>query len=327
MSELDLTIACWNYDRTRPLMDGRIRPEGISPKIEVLRPRDIFPRMLHDQEFHASEMSLASFVSLKARDECPFVAIPVMLSKLFRHSCIYVRTDAGINQPADLRGKRVGVTQYSATAVVYMKGMLQSEYGVLPEDINWFMGGQDAPAPAPLIPLDLPDRISLSFIHEGTTLEGMLEAGELDALFAIYLPKAFLSGSPNIARLFPDFKAMETDYFRRTGIFPIMHTFVVREDVYHQHPWVADSLYRAFCEAKDLALNDLYDSDALQIGLPFLLDHLEETWRVFGKDYWAYGVEPNLPALEAISQYVVEQGLAPRVVSPEELFPVSSQYP
>ncbi|MFQ6025960.1 MAG: PhnD/SsuA/transferrin family substrate-binding protein [Dehalococcoidia bacterium] len=320
MPDLDLTIACWNYDRTRPLLDGRIQPEGISANFEVLRPRYIFPRMLHDQEFHASEMSLASYVSLKARNECPFVAIPVMLSKLFRHNCIYVRTDAGINQPADLRGKRIGVTQYSSTAVVFMKGMLQHEYGVLPEEMSWFMGGQDTPAPAPLIPLDLPEEISLSFLPEGQTLEGMLEAGELDALFAVYLPKAFLNGSPQIARLFSNFKEVEQDYYRRTRIFPIMHTVVLREDVYREHPWAAASLYKAFCQAKDLALNGLYDTDALQIGLPFLLDHLEETWRVFGKDYWAYGVEPNLPTLEAISQYVVDQGLAPRVVTPEELF-------
>ncbi|MCH2510966.1 MAG: ABC transporter substrate-binding protein [Chloroflexi bacterium] len=321
MPDLDLDIAFWDYDRTRPLMDGRVRPEGINPNISVLRPREIFPRMLQDREFHAAEMSLASYVILKARDKCPFVAIPVMLSKIFRHDCIYVRPDAGISEPADLRGKRVGLPQYSSTAGVFIKGLVQHEYGVGPTEISWFMGGQDTPAPAPLVTLNLPADIHLEFIPEDKTLEGMLAAGELDALFATYIPNLFLNDSPKIARLFPNFKEVEQDYYRRTGIFPIMHMVVVREDVHREHPWVASSLYRAFTEAKDLAVNRLYDTDALALTLPFLIDHMEETWKIFGSDYWSYGVESNRPALEALAQYVVDQGLAPRVVSPGELFP------
>ena len=266
-------------------------------------------------------MSLASYVILKARDQCPFVAIPVMLSKIFRHDCIYVRPDAGINEPADLRGKRIGLPQYSSTAGVFIKGLMQHEYGVSPQQMTWFMGGQDTPAPAPLVPLDLPDDIHLEFIPEDKTLEGMLADGELDALFATYIPNLFLSGSPTIARLFPNFKEVEQDYYRRTGIFPIMHTVVIREDVHREHPWVAASLYEAFSQAKDLAVGGLYDTDALALTLPFLIDHLEESRRIFGSDYWSYGVESNRPALEGLSQYVVDQGLAPRVVSTEELFP------
>ena len=321
MPNLDLSIACWDYDRTRPLMDGRVQPEGINTNITVLRPRYIFPRMLQDQEFHASEMSLASYVILKARDQCPFVAIPVMLSKIFRHDCIYVRPDAGINEPADLRGKRIGLPQYSSTAGVFIKGLMQHEYGVPPQDMTWFMGGQDTPAPAPLVPMDLPAGIHLEFIAEDKTLEGMMADGELDALFATYIPNMFLNGSPKIARLFPNFKEVEQDYYRRTGIFPIMHTVVIREDIHREHPWVAASLYEAFCQSKDLAVNGLYDTDALALSLPFLIDHLEESWRIFGSDYWSYGVESNRPALEGVAQYVVDQGLAPRVVSTEELFP------
>ena len=321
MPNLDLNIACWDYDRTRPLTDGRVQPEGINLDITVLRPREIFPRMLQDQEFHASEMSLASYVILKARDQCPFVAIPVMLSKIFRHDCIYVRPDAGINEPADLRGKRIGLPQYSSTAGVFIKGLMQHEYGVSPQEMTWFMGGQDTPAPAPLVPLDLPADIHLEFIPEDKTLEGMLADGELDALFATYIPNLFLNGSPTIARLFPNFKEVEQDYYRRTGIFPIMHTVVIREDVHREHPWVAASLYDAFSQAKDLAVGGLYDTDALALTLPFLIDHLEESRRIFGSDYWSYGVESNRPALEGLSQYVVDQGLAPRVVSMEELFP------
>ena len=151
-------------------------------------------------------------------------------------------------------------------------------------------------------------------------VERMFDAGELDALLSLYIPNAFLQGAPHIARLWPNFKDVEQDYYRRTGIFPIMHTVVVREDVYREHPWVAESLYRAFCDARDLAVSGLYDTDALRVALPWLLDHVEETWRTFGKDFWPYGIEANRPTWTAIGQYVHEQGLAPRTVTPEELF-------
>ncbi len=320
MANLKLTLACWDYDRTRPLIDGRVRPEGIDLDIKLLRPRVTFQRMLDDREFHVSELSLASYTALKGRGDCPFVAIPVALSKIFRHSCIYVRTDAGIKKPADLKGKRVGTSQYSSTALVFMRGMLQHDYGVHASDMHWFMGGLNTFVEKPLIPLDLPKNVRLDFLAAGKTLEGMFEAGELDALLSIYIPSMFLKGSPRIARLFPKFKEVEQDYYRRTHIFPIMHTAVIREDVHREHPWVAKSLYRAFSEAKALAVNGLYDTDALHLALPWLLDHVEEAWRVFGKDYWAYGLEPNRPTLTAIGQYVHEQGLSSRIVTPDELF-------
>jgi 4,5-dihydroxyphthalate decarboxylase len=319
MANLKLTLACWDYDRTRPLIDGRVRPDGIDLDIKVLRPRQTFQRMLDKQEFDASELSLASYVALIGRGNCPFVAVPVALSKIFRHSCIYVRTDAGIRTPADLKGKRVGTTQYSATALVFMRGMLLHDYGVMPSDLHWFMGGLNTFTEQPLIPLNLPD-VRLDFLPAGRTLEAMLEAGELDALLSIYLPQLFLKGSPRIARLFPNFKEVEQDYYRRTGIFPIMHTVVLRRDVYEAHPWAAKSLYQAFLAAKALAVEGLYDTDALQVALPWLLDHVEEAWRVFGKDFWSYGLEPNRPTLAALGRFVHEQSLCPRPVSPDELF-------
>jgi len=321
MQDMDFKIACWDYDRTRPLIDGTVRPEGLNLSFTVIRPREIFPRMLQDQEFHAAEMSLASYVTLKARNRCPFVAIPVMLSKIFRHDCIYIRPDAGISEPADLRGKRVGLPNYSSTARVFIKGLIQHEYGVAPSEIDWFMGGQDAPVPAPADPLDLPDGIRLEYIPEDKSLEGMLANDELAALFATYIPTMFLNGSPKISRLFPDFKEVAQDYYRRTNIFPVMHTVVIREDLYREYPWIATSLYDAYTEAKDMAVDRFYDTDALALTLPFLIEHVEEAWRTFGKDFWAYGVEANRPALEALTQYVVDQGLARRVVGTTELFP------
>jgi 4,5-dihydroxyphthalate decarboxylase len=320
MPNLKLTLACWDYDRTRPLIDGRVKPEGIDLDIKVMRPREMFPRMLEKKEFEVSELSLGHYVTLKGRGSCPFVAVPVALSKIFRHSCIYVRTDAGIRSPQDLRGKRVGATQLGSTGIIFMNGMMQHEYGVGPEDIQWFIGGLDSPITRPVIPLNLPDKIKFDFLPADQTLEGMLEAGRLDALFALYIPSIFQKGSPCIARLFPNYYEVERDYYRRTRIFPIMHTVVVRDDVHREHPWVAESMYKAFCEARDLAVDGLYDTDALRLSLPWLINHLEETWKVLGKDFWAYGLEPNRPALEAIGQYVYEQGFSPRPVSPDELF-------
>jgi 4,5-dihydroxyphthalate decarboxylase len=320
MSKLRLTLACWDYDRTRPLIDGCVRPQGIDLDIQVLRPRETFQRMLDGREFHASELSLASYVALKGRGECPFVAIPVAVSKIFRHSCIYVRSRAGIEKPEDLKGKRVGTSQYSATALVFMRGMLQHDHGVLGSDMHWFMGGLNTFVEQPLIPLNLPKDIKLDFLAAGKTLEGMFEAGELDALLSIYIPKLFLKRSPAISRLFPNFKEVEQAYYRRTKIFPIMHTVVIREDVYREHPWVAANLYEAFRQARDLAIEGLYDTDALRLALPFLLDHVEETWRIFGQDFWSYGLEANRPTLAAIGRYVHEQGLSPRVVEADELF-------
>jgi 4,5-dihydroxyphthalate decarboxylase len=250
------------------------------------------------------------------------VAVPVALSKIFRHSCIYVRKDAGIEKPEDLRGKRVGTSQYSSTGLCFMRGMLQHDYGIKSEDMHWFMGGLNTFVEQPLIPLNLPKAIKLDFLSGDETLEKLFAAGELDALLSLYIPKMFLEASPQMTRLWPNFKAVEQDYYRRTRIFPIMHTVVVRHDVHREHPWVATSIYKAFSEAKAIATEGLYDTDALHLALPFLIDHVEETWRVFGKDWWPYGVEPNRPTWEAIGRFVHEQGLAPRVVAPDELFPV-----
>ena len=321
MADLSLTLACWNYDRSRPLMDGRVKPNGIDLKINVMRPRQAFPRMLDKREFDVSEMSLASYVSLVGKGDCPFMAIPVALSKIFRHDCIYVRPGANIRTPQDLKGKRVGTTQYGSTGLVFMKGMLQHDYGVAPDDIHWFIGGLDTPTQPPLLPLTLPQSVKIDFLGEGKTLEAMMAAGELDALFSLYIPESFLRGEPHIVRLFENPKAVAQDYYRRTKIFPIMHTVVIRKDVHHANPWVAKSLYAAFCAARDIATEGLYDTDALHLTLPFLIDHVEETWRVFGKDFWSYGLEPNRPTLAAIGQYVHEQHLSPRPVKPEEIFP------
>lgn len=221
--------------------------------------------MLHGREFHILEMSLALYTLLKARGDCPFIGLPVALSHFFRHSGIFIRTDAGITRPEELKGKRVGLPDYASTTAVFQKGLLQHEYGVTPQDVLWFRGGEEQPGRRPVVPYALPPAIRLEDIPPDRTLSGMLEEGELDALCAILLPEPFLRGSTRIARLFPDYKEVEVDYYCRTGIFPIMHIVVVHEEVYREHPWIARSLYEAFCRAKDLAINSLYDTDALRV--------------------------------------------------------------
>ena len=231
-----------------------------------------------------------------------------------------MRSGAGIRTPQDLKGKRVGTSQWSSTGLVFMRGMLQHDYGVKAQDMHWFMGGLNSFVERPLIPLDLPNDIKLDFLSGQQTLESMFAAGELDALLSLYIPKLFLERSPNITRLFPNYKEAEQDYYRRTRIFPIMHTVVLREDIYRGHPWAARSIYQAFVQARDLAVDGLYDTDALRVALPWLIDHVEEAWRIFGDDFWAYGLERNRPTFEAVGRYVHEQGLSPRVVSAGELF-------
>jgi 4,5-dihydroxyphthalate decarboxylase len=324
MTRLPLTLACWDYDRTRALRDGSIKPEGIDLTMLTLRPSQTFPRMLKHKEFDVSEMSFSSYCALKAQDDCPFVAIPVFPSKIFRHDCIYVNVDAGIERPEDLAGKRIGSARYDMTAALFARGMLHHDYGVTPQSVEWFYGPQEELGGFSAAPHKTPVNISVSHIAEGKILSQMLDDGELDALIGVVIPEPFLRGSAKVKRLFPNFKEAEQEYFRRTRIFPIMHTVVIREEIFKEHPFVARSLYDAFTAAKDEAAEQYYDTDALRVMLPFLLADLEEAWALMGKDFWAYGVEPNRPTIEALLQFLHDQELADRVLSPEELFAPST---
>jgi 4,5-dihydroxyphthalate decarboxylase len=317
MAKATLTLACAEYDRTRTLIDGRVRSDSFDLDIRAMRPREAFQRMLDDGEFDACEMSLASHAILKAKGDTRFVGIPAMLSKMFRHNGMYIRSGAGIQTPQDLVGKRVGTNRYNSTGLTYMRGLLQDEYRVPSGAIRWCIGPLNDPNEKPQMPSGA---TAYDATRKGATLEAMLESGEIDAIFSNDMPRLFLNGSKQIARLFLNFKDVERDYYRRTGIFPVMHILVLREDVHRAYPNAAISLYRAFCGAKDIAADTAYDSDALHLSLPFLLDHIEEARRDIGTDFWAYGLEPNRPALEALGRYICEQGLAPRAVMPEELF-------
>jgi 4,5-dihydroxyphthalate decarboxylase len=316
---LRLSLACWDYDRTRALADGRVRPDGIE-LIYLNQPvEETFFRMLRFQEFDASEMSLSSYVASLGRAEPPFIAIPAFPSRFFRHSCIFVSSKSGIKRPEDLKGKRIGVPEYQMTAPVWIRGILSDEYGVKVTEVQHLSGGEEEPGRDEKLKLDLPSSIKLTPIGPTQTLSGMLAAGELDALVTARAPSTFTT-TDSVKRLFPDYVAKEKEYFRRTKIFPIMHTVVIRRDVYAKNPWVAQSLYKAFVASKKIA-SGMYDQTAaLTSMLPWSVAAADEARAEMGDDWWPYGLGPNRHVLETFLRYHHEQGLSKRLFKPEELF-------
>ncbi|HWG02840.1 MAG TPA: hypothetical protein VG164_13465 [Trebonia sp.] len=318
MTLLSLTFACESYDRIRALQDGRVRPEGIDLNILALPVEETFYRQARYREFDVSEMSLSSYLVTLDADEPPFVALPVFPSRMFRHQSIYVNAGSGIAAPADLIGKRVGVPEYQLTAPVWQRGILAEHYGVPVESVRYFTGGIAEPGRVEKLKLNLPPEVSVTPIAPDQTLSAMLAAGELDAMYAPHNPVGFGS-RPQLRRLFEDFPAVEADYYRQTGIFPIMHTIVLRRSLHERHPWLARSLTKALDAALKVAYADLAQRNALKIMLPWLDRHVADTIEVLGEGYWDYGVERNRTALETFSRYHHEQGLSARARRAEEI--------
>lgn len=321
MSALSLSLACWDYDRTRALQDGRVRADGMDINFIPLRVEEIFFRMLRHREFDAAEMSLSSYVMTLNQEDPPFIAIPVFPSKFFRHGNIYINTNSGIDKPSDLVGKKIGVAEFQMTAGVWQRGVLAEEYGVPLDSVTYWTGGVEEPGRIEKIPLNLPDHIKVTPIPDDRCLSEMLEVGDLDALMAAVSPSCFLNGSPSVQRLFPNYVEVEADYYRRTKIMHIMHTVVVRRDLYRANPWIAQSLTKAFEEAKAMVYEDLVETAALKYMLPWLTAEAERTREVFGTDdFWQYGLDANRGTLEKFLDYSHQQGLAARKYQPEELF-------
>jgi 4,5-dihydroxyphthalate decarboxylase len=320
MNRLNLSFACWNYDRTRALMDGRVLIDGINLNYLNLPVEETFYRMAKFKEFDVAEMSLSSYCVSLNTPEKPFIAIPVFPSRFFRHSCIFINQNSGIKEPIDLIGKRIASPEYQMTAPVWIRGILSDFYGVPVDAQPYLFGGEEETGRVEKLKLELPKNIQVSPIGPTQTLSQMLYDGDLDALYTARTPSSFLRGDGRITRLFENYFDVERAYFKKTKIFPIMHTVVIRREVYETNRWIAQSLMKAFNASKLIACQDLQETAALKTMLPWLIHHVEDVKKELGDDWWSYGVERNKNTLETFLRYHYEQGLSKKILSIADLF-------
>ncbi len=316
-----VNFACGLYDRMVPLYSGEVKPEGIDLKFQAIdSPREIFDRMAARLEFDACEMSSSELIARTAAGQSPFVAIPAFPSRVFRHSFIFINRKSGIRTAKDLEGKRVGVPLYTMSAAIWIRGHLQHDYGVDLSKIRWVQGATNMPGShgSPTV-LPLLKPVSIENNQSGKSLSQLLEAGEIDAIAGAEIPAAH-GVNPDVVRLFPNFREVERECYRRTRIFPIMHLVVIRRALYEQHPEIAPSLYKALVRSKEVALRKMRYIGATRYMLPWLAADLDELREVFGDDPWPYGIEASRPTLEALVTYMAEQAMIERPMPIEELF-------
>jgi len=323
MARLTLSLSCVDYDRTRAIFEEKVRVAGCEIVGTPMSPEEAFHRAFKFQEFDITELSMSSYMNLVARGESPYVGIPAFLSRMFRHSSIYIRTDKGIGTPQDLKGKIVGVPEYQITAALWVRGMLEDEYGVAPADMSWRDGGLEETGKIPNLSLTLPEGVHLETIPADRTLSDMLDAGDIDALVSARAPSCF-GRNAKVARLFPDYRAAEEAYYRKTGVFPIMHLVGIRKSIVEQHPWLPVNVLNAFVEAKEICYRNLAKVGHLFTTLPWPVDEYEAAKALMGEDYWPYGVAENAAEIEAMIRYSFDQGLTSRRLSVEELFAKST---
>jgi 4,5-dihydroxyphthalate decarboxylase len=321
MSRLQLSFACALYDRMQPLYTGEVQPDGIELNfIAIDEPRPIFDRMSGGQEFDVAEYSSSEFVQRFANKQCPFVALPVFPSRCFRHGFIAINKKSGIRRPKDLEGKRVGVPLYTMTAAIFIRGLLQHEYGVDLDKIQWVQGAVNHPgAHGDPHVLPLLKSIPIETARGGRSLNDLIVDGVVDATLGTSLPES-IRHNPNIARLFPDYVELEKEYYKRTRIYPIMHLIAIRREVYERYPFIATSLYNAFERSKRIALKKMYNLRALRYMTPWLMRDIDEIHDVFDGDPWPYGTEKNRPTLEALVTYLADQHLTAEKVPVDDLF-------
>lgn len=324
MSRLALTVGCGDYDRTFALRSGDVVPEGIDVNYLVLEPEEVFWRMVRYREFDVSELSLGSYIIRRSKGIDDLVAIPVFPSRMFRHCSIYVHAGAGIKEASDLIGKRVGVPEYQITAATWVRGILEHEFNVRPRDVTWFTGGQRQPGRVEKQHISVGEGVVIDSIPEGRTLDEMIASGELDALVAPRHPTTFMDGTDRVRRLFPNFRELEQNWYRKTGVFPIMHAIAIRKEVLDAHPWVAQSLYKAFDQSKNRLFDGVGPLSALRLSVPWLMAEWEETRALMGDDFWPYGVDPNRTTIQTLIQYSHEQGLIDHMLDVDDLFPPST---
>jgi 4,5-dihydroxyphthalate decarboxylase len=317
MAQLQLSIALGPYDHTRDVTDGRIQVEGVDLLPLTLPIEEIFYRFVKFREFDISELSFGKYVALRSQGDESFVALPVFISRAFRHSSIYVAANSGLTDLAQLRGKSVGVPEWAQTASVYSRGLLATQAGVPLNEVDWVQAGVNTPGRGEKVKLNLPAGLRYR-AEPAKSLNDMLLAGELAAAFSARPPRSLGDG---IVRMYPDYAAREEAYFRETRVFPIMHVLAVRGELLKAHPWLAMNLYKAFTAAKDASMARLSDITAAHAPFAWLADYAARMRGLFGADFWPYGIEPNRPTLEAFLRYAYEQGVCHRLLTPEEIFP------
>ena len=315
-----ITIACGEYDRTRPIKDGRVPVDGCDVTYLALEPEELFFRAFRYHEFDIAELSFNSFLMTASRGLCPYVAIPVFVSRHFRHSSVFIRTDRGIAGPQDLAGKLVGLPEYQQTANVWMRGILQDECNLAPSAIKWRTGGQEEPGRDERSPLTPPPGVEILPIGPEQTLNRMLVDGDLDAVFSARELSCYMQGAPNIGLLWPDYRSVEQDYFRRSGIFPIMHLVGIKRDLVERYPWLPGTVYKAFRAAKEIAIAQLREMAVARTTTPWPEVEVAEAVKLMGADFWRYGVAENAKEISTLARYSFEQGLAARVMTAEEIF-------
>jgi 4,5-dihydroxyphthalate decarboxylase len=319
MAKLDLSVAVGDYDRTRPLIDGSVTIDGVDPVFMNLVPEEIFFRAFRAAEFDICELSLSSYTVKTAQNDCPYIAVPAFVSRAFRHTAIYVRTDR-VKKPADLMGRKVGVPEYQLTANVWARALLDDDYGVKPADIHWIRGGIEEAGRPEKLTIKLPPGVRLDNAPEGATISALLEAGEIDGFIAPRPPALVERGHPDIGWLFPDPVAVAKDYFKRTGFFPIMHVVGIRRTLAERHPWLPGAVFKAFEQSKQVSLTKLSDTSATKVTLPFIEEALKDVRSLMGEDFWSYGVPQNRKVLDYFLGQHHAQGLSSRRVSVDELF-------
>lgn len=323
MSKLTLSIAMGDYDRTRPIHDGRVQIDGVTPVTQLLTPEEMFFRAFRQEAFDVSELSLSSYCVKRAKDQSPYVALPVFLSRAFRHSSIYIRTDKGIERPEDLAGRRIGMAEWQLTANVWARGLLE-DYGVKQSDIRWVRGGMHTPGRPEKIAVDLPPDVDLTPAPEGATLDQMLRDGQIDGYIGPRSLRCFDEGHPKVARLFANGVEAAAEYYARTKIFPVMHVLGVRRSLADAHPWLPGALFKAFAQSKALAQSALSDTSAPKVTMAFVEDTLTMARRRLGGDLWTYGAKENETVLDAFLDLHHRQGLSARRLSVSELFHAST---
>ena len=320
MSNLRLSVAIGDYDRNRPLIDGRCQIDGVDPVVMTLTPEEMFYRAMRHEAFDICELSLSSHTLRTSRGDCPYVGVPAFVSRAFRHTSIIVRSDSGIKTPADLRGRRVGIPEWQLTAIVWMRAILQDEYGVKASEIHWVRGGLEEPGRAEKVKIDLPEGVQMSEIGPEQTLRDMLDSGEIDAFMGPRAPTSFRPDNPSLRWLFDDPTAEAMAYYRKTGMFPMMHIIGIRKSLAEAHPWLPMAVLKGFQASKDIALDHLEDTSATTITLPFVEEQLRQAKALIGPDFWPYGLAANRKTLDYFLEQHHAQGLSKRRVAVEELF-------